>query len=293
MSILKQTLLVSALSLFGAANIAFAQDAKGSHTGHNMPEAEAAEATEITKEPGPTDKPWSMADKYWGAEAMAKARAHEIETMGGLKTSFIMADRLETQFNSSAEDVFIWDAQGWYGTDENKLWIKTEGEYGFGGDEIEDAEIQALWSKPISRFWDLQTGIRYDFAPKGRTHAVVGVQGLAPYWFEVDAALFLSNKGDLTSSVEAEYDFFLNQRLILQPRGAFKFSAQDIPELGVGAGFTKLEAGLRLRYEVKREFAPYVGVEWQRSLGETAQLVRAGGGVPDKIAVLFGVRTWY
>ncbi|MBL1430867.1 MAG: copper resistance protein B [Robiginitomaculum sp.] len=259
-----------------------------------MTKMETIETTEVTETTTQetSDKPWSMADKYWGADAMAKARAHEIETMGGLKSSFIMADRLETQI-TNGEDNFIWDAQGWYGTDENKLWIKTEGEYGFGSNEIEDAEIQALWSKPISRFWDLQTGIRYDFAPKGRTHAVAGIQGLAPYWFEVDAAVFLSSKGDLTSSVEAEYDFFLNQRLILQPRGEIGFSAQDIPELSTGAGFTNLALGLRLRYEAKREFAPYVGVEWQKSLGDTAQIIRAAGGGTDKVVFLIGIRTWY
>ena len=301
MSMLKQTLLASCIALFGAANIAQASeasDASDPHASHNMAKADTAE-TEIgeTKTAQATtqetsDKPWSMADKYWGADAMAKARAHEIETMGGLKTSFIIADRLETQI-TDGEDVFIWDAQGWYGTDENKLWIKTEGKYSFADNAIDDAEIQALWSKPISRFWDLQTGIRYDFAPKGRTHAVAGIQGLAPYWFEVDAAAFLSNKGELTSSVEAEYDFFLNQRLILQPRGSLKFSAQDIVDLGIGAGFTKYNLGLRLRYEFKREFAPYIGASWQRSLGETAQIVRAGGGDPNKIKLVIGVRAWY
>ncbi len=284
MNMLKQTLLVSIFGLSGITNIAHAQT---DHSGHDMDKHKTTSET-----PDTSEKPWSMADKYWDEEAMDEARAMEIATLGGVKTSFVIADRLETQI-TNGEDAFIWDAQGWYGTDENKLWIKTEGEYGFGANEIEDAELQALWSKPISRFWDLQTGIRYDFAPKGRTHAVAGIQGLAPYWFEVDAAAFLSTKGELTSSVEAEYDFFLSQRLILQPRGAVKLSAQDIPDLGIGAGFTKLETGLRLRYEFKREFAPYIGVEWQRSLGETAQNIRAGGGDPGKIVALIGLRTWY
>ncbi len=290
MSILKQTLLVSSIALFATANLALASDANDPHAGHNMAKADTAETT--SPETETTDKPWSMADKYWDQEAMDEARAMEIATLGGVKTSFVIADRLETQI-TNGEDTFIWDAQGWYGTDDNKLWIKTEGKYSFADNAIDDAEIQALWSKPISRFWDLQTGIRYDFAPKGRTHAVAGVQGLAPYWFEVDAAAFLSTKGELTSSVEAEYDFFLDQRLILQPRGSLKFSAQDIADLGIGAGFTKLSLGLRLRYEFKREFAPYIGASWQRSLGETAQIVRAGGGDPGKLKLVMGVRAWY
>ncbi len=287
MNILKQTLLVSGISLFATANTALASDP---HAGHDMAKTETAEPT--SPETETTDKPWSMADKYWDQEAMDEARDMEIATLGGVKTSFVIADRLETQI-ADGEDTFIWDAQGWYGTDENKLWIKTEGKYSFADNAIDDAEIQALWSKPISRFWDLQTGIRYDFVPKGRTHAVAGIQGLAPYWFEVDAAAFLSTKGELTSSVEAEYDFFLDQRLILQPRGSLKFSAQDITDLGIGAGLTNLTLGLRLRYEFKREFAPYIGASWQRSLGETAQIVRAGGGDPGKLKLVIGVRTWY
>jgi len=287
MSILKPALLVSALALSGVVNIAQADETLA---GHKMADTETTTTTEPAQEA--SDKPWSMADKYWGEEAMDEARAMEIATLGGVKTSFIIADRLETQI-TNGEDTFNWSAQGWYGTDENKLWIKTEGKYSFADNAIDDAEIQALWSKPISRFWDLQTGIRYDFAPKGRTHAVAGIQGLAPYWFEVDAAAFLSTKGELTSSVEAEYDFFLNQRLILQPRGSLKFSAQDIVDLGIGAGFTKYNLGLRLRYEFKREFAPYIGASWQRSLGETAQIVRAGGGDPNKIKLVIGVRAWY
>ncbi len=283
MSIVKQTLLISCFALFGAAGIAHAD---GSHAGHDMDKTDKAETT------GSQDKLWSMADEYWGAEAMAKARAHEIAMMGGLKSSLVLVDRIEAQI-ADGEDSLIWDAQGWYGTDANKLWIKTEGEYSFESDEIEDAEIQALWSKPVSAFWDVQAGVRYDFAPGGRTHAVVGMQGLAPYWFEVDAAAFLSTNGDVTARVEAEYDFLLSQRLILQPRTEINFSAQEIPELGVGSGITGIDAGLRLRYEFVREFAPYIGVSWQGSLGETADIIKANGGETDRTVVVLGIRAWY
>lgn len=250
-----------------------------------------AQAGETTETPT-TEKMWSMADKTYGAEEMAAARAHELAGMGGGKTSLIMADRLETQF-TDGEDGLVWDAQAWYGTDENKLWIKTEGEYSFASNDIEDIEIQALWSKPISTYWDVQAGVRLDLEPKSRTHLVLGVQGIAPYWFEVDAAVFLNNKGDLTSRVEIEYDLLLNQRLILQPRAEVEISAQDITELGIGAGITGFDLGLRLRYELKREIAPYVGIEWQKNVGETASLVRATGDDPDKFAFLVGVRAWY
>jgi len=289
MSILKNALLTSSLILVGLAPSAFAGEDDHAHKGHNMPVEETDQTEHI---PALSDKPWSMADQYYGAEAMAQARKALQESAGGATNFLIMGDRLETQV-TNGEDAFIWDAQGWYGTDENKLWIKTEGEYSFGSDDIEDAEIQALWSKPISAFWDLQAGVRYDFNPKGRTHLVAGVQGLAPYWFEVDAAAFLSNKGDITSQIEAEYELLFSQRLILQPRGEIEFSAQDIPELGIGAGLTNLDLGLRLRYEFKRELAPYIGVEWQSKLGETAQITRASGGDTDKLALLIGLRAWY
>ncbi len=238
------------------------------------------------------DTLWHQADQYYGREAMDKARQHELETMGGLNTSLLIADRLESQIQNG-EDVFLWDAQAWYGNDDHKLWIKTEGEYNFQSDKMEDAEVQALWSKPVSAFWDVQAGLRYDFDPKGRTYLVAGVQGLAPYWFEVDASGFLSNKGDVTARIEAEYDMLWTQRLILQPRLELNLAAQDIPELEIGAGLSGIDAGLRLRYEIRREFAPYLGVEWQKKTGKTADFARADGEDPDTIKVLFGLRAWY
>ena len=153
--------------------------------------------------------------------------------------------------------------------------------------------MQALWSRAISPFWDLQAGVRYDLEPKGRTHAAIGVQGLAPYWFEVDAAAFISHKGDITARTEVEYDLLLTQRLILQPRAEIEASAQDIEEIGIASGLTGFDLGLRLRYEIEREFAPYLGVEWQKALGGTADLTEAEGGDSDKIAIIAGVRAWF
>ena len=153
--------------------------------------------------------------------------------------------------------------------------------------------MQALWSHAISPFWDVQAGVRYDLEPKGRTHGVLGIQGLAPYWFEVDAATFLSHKGDLTARIEVEYEMLLTQTLILQPRLEIEAAAQDIPEIGVGNGITGLDLGIRLRKELKREFAPYVGVEWQKAFGSTADFIEGDGGDADKITVVAGVRVWF
>src|SRR5690606_5387904 len=166
----------------------------------------------------------------------------------------------------------------------DKLWFKSEGEGAFGG-HIESAEVQALWSHAIGPFFDVQAGVRYDFEPDSHAHAVLGVQGLAPYMFEIDAAAFLSDRGDLTASVEAEYDQRITQRLILQPQIEVAVSAQDIPERGIGAGLTSVEAGLRLRYEFAREFAPYVGFGYEAKLGGTADYARLSGEDPTRFLI--------
>lgn len=236
--------------------------------------------------------PWSMADKYWGAEEMAKSRAAVQAANGSQLNSMVLADRLELQ-SLAGDEVLLWDMQAWYGGDVDKFYIKTEGEYAFDDDEIEDAEIQGLWSRAIAPFWDLQGGLRYDFEPKGETYAVLGVQGLAPYWFEIDAAAFVSSKGDLTARIEAEYELLLTQRLILQPRGEVELSAQDVQSKGIGAGLSSFSTGLRLRYEVKREIAPYIGFEWQKSLGNTADFARSEGEETDSTALILGLRAWF
>ena len=235
---------------------------------------------------------WSQADEYYDPDEMAEARAAVLHHHGNSPFWFVMADRLETQIHED-EEILVWDAQGYYGGDINKLFIKTEGEYSFEGDEIEDAEVQALWSRAVSPYWDVQAGVRYDVEPDGLSHAVLGVQGLAPYLFEVDSAAFLSENGDLTARTEVEYELLFTQRLILQPRIEANFSAQDIPEREIGSGLTDLDAGLRLRYEVKREFAPYIGIEWQKSFGDTADFIEASGGESEGTAFVIGVRGWF
>lgn len=238
-----------------------------------------------------TTPPWSQADEYYDPDEMAQARRAVIAGSGHQTHWFVQADRFETQFGD--EDTGVWDAQAWYGGDINKFWIKTEGDYSFETDEIEEAEIQALWSRAISPYFDLQTGVRYDVEPGGRTHAVVGVQGLAPYWFEVDGDAFISTDGDVTARFEVEYEWLLSQRLILQPRAEINLSAQDIPELQIGSGVTDMEAGLRLRYEFVREFAPYIGVAWQSSFGDTADMIEATAGETDRTVFLIGIWAWY
>ncbi|PZO09127.1 MAG: copper resistance protein CopB [Alphaproteobacteria bacterium] len=237
--------------------------------------------------------PTHAADGVFGAEAMAASRQTLIAENGDVRTTALIIDRLEAGFGDGG-DTYLWDVQGWSGGDINRFWWKSEGEGEFGS-AVEEAELQALYSRAVTPFWDVQAGVRQDFRPDGddTTHLVLGLQGLAPYWFEIDAAAFLSTKGDLTARVEAEYDQRLTQRLILQPRLEIDASASDIPELEIGSGLSSIEAGLRLRYEFRKEFAPYVGVEWSRALGNTADYIEARGGEAEDTRVVVGLKAWF
>ncbi|MGN3974139.1 copper resistance protein B [Tsuneonella sp. SYSU-LHT278] len=235
--------------------------------------------------------PPRAADAIWGSEAMRASRDALRREHGGMTWFLFQGDRAEYRARQG-DDGFLWDVQGYYGGDIDKLWFKSEGEGSFG-EEIESAEVQALWSHAIGPWWDLQAGVRQDLAGRERTHAVIGVQGLAPYLFEIDAAAFLSAKGDLTASLEAELDQRVTQRLVLQPRAELNLSAQNVPELGIGAGIESVELGLRLRYEIAREFAPYVGIEQEWKLGRSADYARLAGEDPSITNYVVGVRFWF
>lgn len=237
--------------------------------------------------------PRHAADAIWGEAAMAPARAALARDSGGFRTGMVMIERLEARLaGDGGADAFLWDAQGFYGGDINRFVIKTEGEGELGGD-LENAEAQALYSRAIGPFFDLQAGVRVDDAPDTRAHLVAGIQGLAPYMFELDAALFLSTEGDLTARIEAEYDQRITQILILQPRIEVELAARGIPERAIGAGITMVEPGVRLRYEFRRELAPYFGLEYEAKVGATADLARAAGADPDGLKMLVGLRAWF
>ncbi len=207
--------------------------------------------------------------------------------------SLVLVDRLEYQTNEG-DNLLLWDAQGWAGGDYNKLWIKSEGEYVLGDDRLEEAQVQGLYSRAISRYWDLQAGLRHDFEPgPSRTFGVIGLQGLAPYWFEVDAAAFISEDGDVETRIETEYDFLITQRLIVQPRAELNFAFQNIEELGIGSGLSTAELGLRMRYEIRREIAPYIGVSWNRAIGNTADFARDEGEDVSSVSFVAGIRLWF
>lgn len=241
----------------------------------------------------PDKSGWSMADQYWGKAAMEKAREKVQKSHGSGINTFVQAERLEYRSNEG-DPQFLWDGQGWLGGDRNKFWLKSEGEYDFTEGAFEDAEVQALWSHAFSRYFDVQAGVRQDFAPGAdRTYAVLGLNGLAPYWFEVDAAFFVSDKGDVFARAEVEYELLFTQRLILQPRAELNIAFQDTLENELAAGLSTLEMGARLRYEIKREFAPYIGISWERALGDTADFSRANGEDPGSLSFVAGIRLWF
>jgi len=241
--------------------------------------------------PAALQGPTFAADAFVGAEEMAASRAAVAKEISGTSVFWFQGDRLEYRLRGG-DGGYLWDVQGYYGGDYNKLWFKSEGEGSFGED-IESAELQALWSHAIAPFFDFQTGVRQDFTGPKRTHAVVGIQGLVPYQFEVDAAAFLSNEGDVTARIEGEIDQRIKQRLILQPRVEINLAAQDIPELGIGAGIDTIETGLRLRYEFAREFAPYIGIDQEWKLGKSRDFARAKGEDQSVTNYVIGVRFWF
>jgi copper resistance protein B len=241
---------------------------------------------------GPPARPWSQADAIFGAEQMAAARVHALHEMGDMPQGVIMADRLEVQGDDGSRSL-VWDLWARYGGDIDRLWLKAEGEADLRDGGVEEAEVQALWSRAVAAYWDVQVGLRYDVEPDGLAHGVIGLHGLAPFLFEVDAVAFLSERGDLTARMETEYALLLTQQLILQPRVELEWAASDIPDRGLAAGLSHLNAGLRLRYELTGEVAPYLGVEWSRSLGGTADAVRLAGGDREVTRWVAGVRLWY
>ncbi|MEQ1930645.1 MAG: copper resistance protein B [Parvularculaceae bacterium] len=244
-------------------------------------------AAALAQDPAATG---SQAAAFYDREALATSRRALVKEHGGQSIYAFFGERLEYRSTEGSSSL-LFDAQGWWGSDRNKLRIKSEVEYALDEDRFEEAELQALWSRAIGRYFDFQAGLRHDFSPDpSRTFGVIGVQGLAPYWFEIDANLFVSGDGDVSARLEAEYEMLLTQRLILQPRTELNFAVQSVESVGVGSGLSTAEIGARLRYEIRREFAPYAGLDWTRAIGKTADFARAAGDDPDALSLVAGIR---
>jgi len=185
----------------------------------------------------------------------------------------------------------------WHGGDYNRLWVKADGE-GSTSADVGELELQALYGRFVAPFWDAQIGLRLDTEYEEgetdlRAHLALGLQGLAPYWFEVEPVLFVSQDGDVSARLDASYELLFTQRWILEPELEVGAAVQNVPEWGTGRGLSDLGLGVRLRYEIVREFAPYVGVSWDRRIGETADLARSAGEDPSETSFVAGVRAWW
>jgi len=225
----------------------------------------------------------------------------------------VMFDQFEWRSGGADEARAAWDIQAWYGGDYDKVWLKTEGQYvadsthraapagvaipsgGVIRDKgVRDSSVDALWNRVISRWWSLQVGARQDFGPgQARSWAAAGVQGLAPQWFDTEATLYLAEQGRVAARLKAQYELFLTQRLVVQPYLETNLYSRADVRRQIGAGLSDLELSLRLRYELRREVAPYVGLVWLRRFGGTADQVRAIGGDAGSLQLTAGMRVWF
>jgi len=213
---------------------------------------------------------------------------------GGKDDPFLIQGKLD-QFevrDQKGDNPRVIEGDLWAGYDLNKLWLKVEAER--VNSESEELELQALYSRAVSAFWDVQLGVRKDFQPQpSRNWAVVGLQGLAPYFLEVNAALFIGDAGRTGVRLEGEYELMLTQRWILSPEVEINAYGHNDPDTGAGSGLADIESGLRLRYEIRREFAPYFGVNWSKKYGNTADFAATHGEDIEDTQFVFGIRAWY
>jgi len=204
---------------------------------------------------------------------------------------YVLFDQLEWQ-NAREGSALDWDASAWIGGDLDRLWLRTQGEY--EGGHTASAEFEALWGHAFLRWWDLIAGVRQDPRPgSAQTWGAFGVRGLAPYKFELEATAYLGESGQTAARFEAEYELLFTNRLMLQPRVELNLYGKDDPQRGVGSGLSTSEVGLRVRYELRREFAPYIGVTWNRKWGDTADFGRTNGEDIDETRWVAGFRIWF
>jgi copper resistance protein B len=256
------------------------------HAGHRMPATGSTD--NVPPPPVPTDH---AADRVFPPAEMSVAREQLRQEHGVMRWTTVMVETAEVR-PSRHGDSYAWEGRASYGGDVNRLLLKTEGE-GVNGD-LEKAEVQALYSRAIGPYFNVHAGVRQDFQPRPRrAYATLAVEGLAPYWFDVEAAAFLSERGHLSARLEGSYDLRLTQKLILEPRAELNLAAGADGATGVGAGLSDIELGLRLRYAITPEFAPNVGVNWERKVGDTAEFARAANEDVDDTRLVLGVRAWF
>ena len=245
--------------------------------------ASARQAPDKPREPIP---PVTEADR---AAAFPQAlEGHAVHDTGF--HSFVLFDQVE--WTGSAQNGFRLKNSSWFGGDIDRLWLRVEGES--SDSRLEKAQIDALWGRSFSRWWDVVLGVRQDIRPGDpQTWAAVGIQGLAPYWFELEGTAYFGGSGRTQFQLEAEYELLLTNRLLLQPLVELTIAGKADPERGIGSGLSSLESGLRMRYEIRRELAPYVGVTLERKFFGTSELARDEGERVRSARFTIGVRTWF
>ena len=253
------------------------------HSAHGATPAAASDAAQQPKEPIP---PITDADR--AAAFPAALGGHAVHDRA-INYMFLF-DQLEWQ--GSDDGGASLDYLSWIGGDRNRIWIRSEMES--ERSRLENAFVDVLYGRPIARWWDLVVGVRQDFRPgPGRTWVGGGIQGVAPYWFEVEATAYVGEGGRTHARFEIEYELLLTNRLILQPIVEAELYGKSDPERSLGAGLSTIETGLRMRYEFKREFGPYIGITWNRKMFGTADFARAEGEQVSAARLAVGLRTWF
>lgn len=202
----------------------------------------------------------------------------------------LLGDRLE--YNEQA-NAGVFDLQAWYGTTFDRLVIKTEGDFSEGS--IEENQTDILWGHAVSAYWDTQAGVRLDYNKEGenRQWLAFGLQGLAPYWFELDMTAYVGERGNTAFTLEAEYELLLTQKLIIQPRAEITLYGKNDKQNELGSGLSSSAIGFRVRYEFTRQFAPYIGVEWGNKFGNTADYATSSGQSSNNTAFVTGIKFWF
>lgn len=285
--------LLVAVFLAGGAAVAHAQQPE-THQ-HQAPPPAAAEAPDsedhsahqVTAAPLPSFIP-AVTDADRKA-AFPDVHGHTVHDTS--INAFVLFDQLEWQ-TGDGSNAFSWDTKGWVGQDRNRFWFRSEGDRVDG--RTEQAQTHLLYGRAIARWWDVTAGLRVDTLPDTpRTALAVGVQGLAPYRFDIEASAFVEFSGRTHVRLETEYELLVTNRLVLQPLLEFEVYGRADPERRLGTGLTTGDVGLRLRYEFRREFAPYVGIVWTRKFFGTADLAREAGEEVAGTRLAVGLRTWF
>jgi copper resistance protein B len=306
-TIFRSAALVAALMLFSMAGVSLAQSAQAApassqtqtHAGHGGSQEKPKPAPTTQQDHSAHQKPPQQKQYPAGIPPLTdEDRAAAFPELNGhhavhddAVTYYVLFDQLEWQMGDGAT-AGSWDNKGWIGRDVNRFWFRSEGEAENG--DLGEAQGHALYGRAIHRWWDVVVGVRQDFRPgPQRTWAAVGIQGLAPYWFEVEATAYIGEAGRTHFRVETEYELLFTNRLILQPLVELELYGKSDPERGIGAGLSSGEAGLRLRYEFRRELAPYIGVTWNRKFFGTADFAEAAGEDKSGAKLALGLRVWF